>query len=210
MNCKDAYALIQDLIDGRLSPGEVQSLQRHTAACAGCAGELRSYRSLATLMSDLPLESPPRGLADRVIAGLRMAGRIAEPAAAARLPWLRTRFRVALAGVTLCAIALALFPATIRPLTGLAGKGAVVATGVYVVVQDKLAQASVLNGVLGNVEKNLKTLKTVGQAGFSLVATAGEVFMLPALAFLIMLTGGIAWYARAIHRGSAGHASYSF
>lgn len=210
MNCKDAYALIQDLIDGRLGPRDTRSLERHTAACPGCTAEVRSYRTLAALMSDLTLEAPPRGLADRVIAGLKTAGRIAEPSAAGQFPWLRTRLRVALAGAMLCAIALALFPATIRPLTGLAGKGAVVATGAYVTLQDKFAQASVLSGVLDNVEKNLKTLKTVGQAGFSLIATAGSVLMLPALAFLIMLTGGIAWYARAVHRGSAGHASYSF
>ena len=210
MNCKDAYSLIQDLIDGRLSPGDARSLERHTAACPVCTAELRSYRTLTALISELTLEAPPKGLADRVIGLLRVAGRIAEPSATGRFPWLRTRFRVALAGVTLCAIALALFPATIRPLTGLAGKGAVVATGAYVVLQDKLAEASVLRGVLDNLEKNLKTLKTVGQAGFSLIATAGEIFMLPALAFLFMLTGGIAWYARAIHKGSAGHASYSF
>ncbi|MFQ5512000.1 MAG: anti-sigma factor family protein [Candidatus Krumholzibacteriia bacterium] len=212
MNCKSAYALIHDLIDGRLDTRGAGSLRRHTAECARCAGELRSHRSLVTLMDALPLETPPLGLADRVIAGLKAAGRIVEPAAVQRIPvpWLRTRFRVALAGAALCAVALSLFPATIRPLTGLAGKGAVALTNAFVAVEDEVARVEVLVGVADNVQKNLRTLWTVLQAGFSLVATVGEIFMLPALAFVILLTAGIAWYARALHRGSTRHASYSF
>ena len=208
MKCQEAYALIQDAIDGRLSVSKKESLERHRVGCARCDAELGSYQTLANRLNAMKLEAAPRGLADRVILGLRATGRIVDPAALQRvpLPWLRTRMRVTIAAATVCLVALAMFPATIRPLTGIAGKGAIVVTDAYLVVQN----ANVLGGVVDNLEKNLRTLKTVLQVGFSLIATVGEIFMLPALAVLILLSLGVGWYARVIHRGSTGHASYSF
>ncbi|MEE9270125.1 MAG: hypothetical protein V3V49_07680 [Candidatus Krumholzibacteria bacterium] len=212
MKCKDAYALIQDLIDGRLSTRDTEPLERHRSKCARCASELRTYQALTALMDDMRPETPPRGFADRVIVGLKATGRIAETAAVRRVGvrWLRTRSRVALASAMLCLVALSLFPATIQPLTGLAGKGAVVVTGALVAVQDWLASGNAITRVVDNVEKNLRTVKTVLHAGFSVVSTAGDVLMLPALFILLMLTVGGAWYARVNHRGSTGHASFSF
>ncbi len=209
MKCKDAYTLIQDLIDGRLSTRDTEPLERHCSKCARCASELRAYQALTALMNDMTPETPPRGFADRVIAGLKATGRIAETATV-RVRWLRTWSRVALASAMLCLVALALFPATIQPLTGLAGKGAVVATGALVAVQDWLGSGNAITRVVDNVERNLRTVKTVLHAGFSVVSTAGDVLMLPALFILLMLTVGGAWYARVNHRGSTGHASFSF
>jgi anti-sigma factor RsiW len=212
MKCKDAYTLIQDLIDGRLSTGDTESLERHRSECDRCASELRAYQALTTLMDDMTRESPPGAFADRVIAGLKATGRIAETATVrrVRVRWSRTRWRVGLASAMLCLVALSLFPATIQPLTGLAGKGAVVVTDALVAVQDWLGSGNAITRVVDNMERNLRTIKTVLQAGFSVISTAGGVLMLPALAILLMLTVGGAWYARVIHRGSTGHASFSF
>src|SRR3972149_2222063 len=39
MECRETRQRIQDLIDGRLPPGEAEEVRRHLRACAPCAAE---------------------------------------------------------------------------------------------------------------------------------------------------------------------------
>lgn len=217
MECSKAYALIQEFVDGRLGGGERVALKRHVARCGDCAEELRVMRSMSTLIGKLPLAKAPDTLADSVIAGLKAAGKIVERPAQVRrvrdsLPgWLQGRARVPLAAGLVFMIALSLFPATINPLKNLVGKGAVFVADTFVEVQDQLAGVEIINRFFENFEKNMRTLKTIAQAGFSLVATAGDMFFFPALGMILVLCLGFAWYFRSIHRRSAHHASsFSF
>jgi hypothetical protein len=214
MNCKNVHKLIQDYIDGRLAADERKLVGSHIDGCAKCARELRELDTLATLLGRMALEPAPQGFADRIIAKLKAGGQIVEPAAAVAtgglFRWTRDRFKVSLAGAMLLLLAIALFPATIGPLEGMVGKGTVLVTDTYLQVQERAADADILTRVLDSLQKNLRTLKTVVLAGFSLLARAGELFMIPALATIFLLTLAVLFFLRMSNKRSAQHATYSF
>lgn len=212
MKCQSVHKLLQDFVDGSLDRDKRKRVGRHLDDCTTCAQELRELQTLTTLLSEMPLEPAPQGFADRIVGKLRAAGRIAEPVAVTTgglFNWTRDRFKVSLAGAMLLLVAIALLPATIGSLQGIVGKGTVFVTDAYLEVQEKAADADILARILDGLEKNLRTLKTIVWAGFSLLAQAGELFMVPALVTILLLTLGALLFIRVAHKRSAQHATFS-
>ena len=143
---------------------------------------------------------------------LREAGWISEPVTApgGLFHWTRDRFKVALAGLAVLIIAIAVFPVTIGPLEGMLGKGTVLVTDAYIEVQERAADADALTRMLNGLERNLRMLKTVALAAFSLIARAGELFMIPALVTILLLALGVLLFLRVSNKRSAEHATFSF
>ena len=212
MDCKDLNRLIHDLADGSLEGDDRKRMKRHIDGCPRCAQQLSELRSLNTLLDEMPLEPAPLGFADRVIGRLREAGRIAEPVTApgGLFHWTRDRFKVALAGLTVLIVAIAVFPVTIGPLEGIVGKGTVLVTDAYIEVQERAADADALTRMLDALKTNLRTLKTVALAALSLLARAGELFVIPALATILLLTLGVLFFLRVSQKRSSERATYSF
>ncbi len=212
MDCKDLNTLIHDLADGSLEGDDLASAYRHIDDCPNCAEQLGELRSLNTLLDGMPLEPAPLGFADRVISKLREAGRIAEPLAVpgGLFHWTRDRFKVALAGLAVLIVAAAVFPVTIGPLEGMLGKGTVLVTDAYIEVQERAADADALTRMLDALKTNLRTLKTVALAALSLLARAGELFVIPALATILLLTLGVLLFLRVSQKRSSERATYSF
>lgn len=212
MQCNETYELIQDFVDGRLNSREREGLTAHVASCAGCAAQLEEYRVLATMLDEHMTPEPvPPGFADGVIATLKAAGRIAEARVHRRrvFAWVPTPLRVPVAAVVMALIAIAVFPATVGLLEVAVGKGTVLVTDTYIEIQEKATDVGVFTKFVVNLQKNLHMLKTVVLAAVSLIARAGEMFMIPALALIIALTTGVVLFVRS-QRRSAHHASFSF
>ena len=212
MTCGDFNRLIHDFADGILEGDERKRVKRHIDGCAGCAQQLAEVRSLNTLLDEMPLEPAPLGFADRVVDRLREAGWISEPVTAPGgiFHWTRDRFRVALAALAVLIVAIAVFPVTIGPLEGMLGKGTVLVTDAYIEVQERAADADALTRMLDGLERNLRMLKTVALAAFSLLARAGELFMIPALVTILLLTLGVLLFLRVSQKRGAESATYSF
>jgi hypothetical protein len=212
MECGNFNTLMHDLADGSLDGDDRKRVNRHVDACPKCAQQLSELRSLNTLLDDIPLEPAPLHFADRVIGKLRDAGRIAEPVTApgGLFHWTRARFRVALAGLMILIVAIAIFPVAIGPLEGIVGKGTVLVTETYIEVQERAADAGAFTRMLDGLEKNLRMLKTIALAAFSLIARAGELFMIPALVTILLLTLGVLLFLRVSQKRSAESATFSF
>ncbi|MCK5408219.1 MAG: hypothetical protein KAJ37_12210 [Candidatus Krumholzibacteria bacterium] len=212
MNCKNFNTLIQDLADGSLEGDDLAGANRHIDGCPNCAQQLSELRSLNSLLGGMPLEPAPRGFADRIISKLWEAGRIVEPVAVpgGLFHWTRDRFRVALAGLAVLIVAIAVSPMTIGPLEGMLGKGTVLVTDAYIEVQERAGAADVVTGMLEAVKTNLRMLKTVALAAFSLLARAGELFVIPALVTILLLTLGVLLFLRTSQKRSSERATYSF
>jgi anti-sigma factor RsiW len=212
MNCRDLDTLVHDLADGSLKGRDRERVKRHVDGCPNCAQQLSELRSLNTLLDEMPLEPAPLGLADRVIGRLKEAGRIAEPVTApgGLFYWTRDRFKVALAGMAVLIVAIAVLPLTIGPLEGIVGKGTVLVTDAYIEVQERASDAGALSRMLDVLERNLRMLKTVALAAFSLLARAGELFMIPALLTILLLTLGVLLFLRVSQKRSGERATYSF
>ena len=212
MDCKKINKLIHDFVDGSLERGTHAEAKRHIDECSKCAQELDELRSLNALLSDMPPETVPVGFADRVVAKLKVAGRIAEPVSApvGVFHWTRRRFRVSLAGVALLLVAVVVFPLTIGSLEGIAGKGTVLVADTYLAVQEAVANADFLFRIVDSLEDNFGTLKTIALAGLSLLVRAGELFMIPAALTILLLTLGALFFFRVTQKRSAEHATFSF
>jgi len=212
MDCKKINKLIHDFVDGSLDRGVHAEAKRHIDDCSKCTQELDELRSLNLLLSDMPRETVPVGFADRVVATLKTAGRIAEPVAApvGIFHWTRKRFRISLAGVALLLVAVVVFPVTIGSLEGIAGKGTVLVTDAYLAVQEAVANADFLFRIVDSLEDNFGTLRTIALAGFSLLAKVGELFMIPAILTILLLTLGALFFFRVAQKRSAEHATFSF
>jgi len=212
MNCRDFNTRIHDLADGSLEGDDLANANRHIEGCPDCTRQLGELRSLNSLLDGMPLEPAPLGFANRVIDRLREAGRIAEPMAVpgGLFSWTRDRFRVALAGLAVVIIAMAVSPMTIGPLEGMLGKGTVLVTDAYIEVQERAADADALTRMLVALKTNLRMLKTVALAAFSLLARAGELFMIPALVTILLLTLGVLLFLRVSQKRSSERATYSF
>lgn len=63
-------ALLQDHLDGLLDGARRIEIEAHVATCEHCARELAQLRLLVFALERLPLDAPPRGLADRILAGV--------------------------------------------------------------------------------------------------------------------------------------------
>jgi hypothetical protein len=221
MKCDKAYDRLHELIDRPISECD-SALRAHVDGCARCADVLEQHRVIASALAGIELDSPSPGFADGVIARLRADGRIADESTSsaavrrrmhrvvarggARSGWLRGRYRVPAIAAMLLLVALALFPATIQPLIGIAGNGAVAIVDGVVQAQRAFAELSPLD----TLRTNLTTLKTLLLAGFSLLASVGEIFLLPALGMILALVLGIVGYFRVVHRRNTHHATFSF
>lgn len=216
MDCTDVQKLIQDYVDGLLTRRDTNAVDRHVSGCPGCADELRLFRSLVVALGDIPREPVPAGFTDRAMARLREAGRISDRTMVveslrrrvfSRVP---PRLRAPVTAALAVVLVVALFPAVIQPLGGIAGKTAVVATDAYFTADDALGEVAVLGQLVDGVEANLRTVLTILQAAFSLLAAAGETYMMPAIGSILMLTLGFAWFLRSTHRRSSHNATLSF
>jgi len=80
MNCAECKILIHALIDDELDAGHARDVEAHTATCAACAEELKSFRSMRDAMAEADLkEAAPARLRASIDAAL-------PPVPAAALP----------------------------------------------------------------------------------------------------------------------------
>ena len=61
MDCKKAYSLIQDFVDGTLDDKERRGFERHVSDCSKCVVEIETYRSLNSFLGDMTVEDVPDG-----------------------------------------------------------------------------------------------------------------------------------------------------
>lgn len=214
MKCDAAYELVQEFVDGLLPAEQRARFESHMEGCGRCSAEVHSYGRINVMLTEsLAPEPVPAGFSDRIIGSLKVAGRIreVEPASAGILGWLRTPLRAPLAAAMLLLIAVSLFPVTGGLLEGLVGKGTVVVADTVVEFQEKAsADVGVFTRFVATLQKTFRTLKTVALAAVSLVIRAGELFMIPATAMLMVLIAGVVFFFRAARRRSTHHVSLSF
>ena len=83
--------LLQDFVDGELTPRAVARVRAHLGSCASCAAEVHAWRQLHVQLRDLESPAPREGFGERVMAAYRIEQMVQ---AAAPVP-LRSRFAVA-------------------------------------------------------------------------------------------------------------------
>ena len=202
------------MIDGTIVDGQRARLDRHLSRCPNCEQTLSRFQTLDERLGRMALDPVPEGFSDRVIDTLRAAGMIRQPATAARrvgfLGGFAARLTAPAVALVVLLVLVALFPSAVGTLKGLAGTGVVFVTDSYLAIRDTMASVEVLNPFFAAAAKIPRTTGTVLNAGFSLLASAGETLMLPALGMLLMLTLGATWYVRNRKRGAAEHATFSF
>jgi len=219
MNCEKAYSLIQDFIDGALGATAAGEFEDHVAGCSKCAAELDAFESLDTLLSRVEFEEVPVGFADAVIGRLKSIGRIREPVPAAGparrgwlglFDWVPARLSAPVAAMTLLVILFSVISLTSGRFKEFIGKNTVFATNAYLDVNQTLSSVGFLGRIVDGVGKDIGTVKTIVGAGCSLLLTAGETFMLPALFLVLTLTIGLGWFVKSARKRSNQNASYSF
>ncbi len=67
---------LQALLEGQLSAEERLSLEEHVASCARCSAEVEAWTLLFSTLGELPELSPREGFDERVMADVRLAGKI--------------------------------------------------------------------------------------------------------------------------------------
>ncbi len=216
MDCKKAYALISDYLDGTLSPDEAAAFDRHVSRCPACAREIEAYRSLGALLGGLEREEAPHGLAEPVIHFLKSTGRIREASATSRregawaraIEWLHGKATVPVVAAAAVLIVLTVVSISSGSFLGMVGKSTVAAKDVYIDAQQTISDVQVLDGVSDGIERDMRTAKTVANALYLLLSVAGQDYMIPAFIMFLMITVSIAWYLRTVHRRSNENASY--
>lgn len=212
MNCREASDLIQDYVDGRVDGARRKRLTQHTAECDHCAQELIWYQALVADIEGMERAEVPAGFADGIIRELRARRRIVRLRIVDARGWLATlpsRLGGALAVVAILVAAFVVFPSFVGFVGDVVGKAVLLVTETYIEVQDQLARVAVADRFIDSLAANLRTLKTVIMAGFSLLSTLGGVLLLPALGLVALVAVGLGWYYRAQKRG-AHHATFSF
>jgi hypothetical protein len=215
MDCKKAYALIHDFLDGTLSPDEARAFGRHAGGCPACAREIEAYRSLGRLLGEVEREEAPRDLAEPVIRFLRSTGRIRAASAEARgdgawvraLGWLRGKASVP-AVAALVLTVLSVVSITSGSFLGMVGKSTVAAKDVYIDAQETISEVQVLDGVSDGIERDVRTAKTVANALYLLLSVAGQIYVIPAAVMFLMIAVSVGWYVRTVHRRSQENASF--
>ena len=103
MECKKAYDLIHEVIDGTARGSDRVAVKRHVARCDRCAEKFHAQRSLMGYLNKLDVEEVPAGFGERVIGYLKSTGRIVETVSAHEpergalgriFDWLPASFRV--------------------------------------------------------------------------------------------------------------------
>lgn len=70
-NCKDSINLLQDYLDGELSPEEQQHVKEHLQGCAPCVDFLRTYRATPGLCRKAMAKAMPKEVAEKLTEYLR-------------------------------------------------------------------------------------------------------------------------------------------
>lgn len=212
MTCPESHVHVHDYIDGEMTVSDRERFETHLAHCPECALAVDRYRSLGGFLSELERLPAPRMLGIRVMSKLKAAGRVAEQSPVARrLPtgifrWLPASLRLPVAAAFALVLALAILPVTAGLLMSLAGQGTVLVAETYVEAHD---QVDFIERVVDNAGHIFRMMLTVGQAILSVLATIGELFLIPALGMLLVLALGAVIYLRNQHRRSAQNAMFS-
>lgn len=113
MDCKEARAILEEAIDGRLPPGRAAELEAHLAGCAPCAAETESLRRVGAMLR-LWAEARGAGMASQLDAmATRVRARIEErEREAAGHGWLRRWFWLPAAAV-LAVLTLLFYPSDV-------------------------------------------------------------------------------------------------
>lgn len=219
MECKKAYDLIHEVIDGTARGSDRVAVKRHVARCERCAEKFHAQRSLMGYLNQLDGEEVPAGFGERVIGYLKSTGRIVETVSAHEpergalgriFDWLPAPLRVPVGAAAVILVVFSVFSIASGHFTGFVGKSTVLATNAYLDVQNTVGSVEVLNSFVDDVGKNLRTGKTILSAGLSLLSEAGNTFMIPAIVMFIMLTIGFGWFIRNARRRSMENASFNF
>ncbi|UCH82842.1 MAG: zf-HC2 domain-containing protein [Candidatus Latescibacterota bacterium] len=216
MDCKKAYDLIHEVIDGTARGGDRVAVKRHVARCDRCAERFHSQRSLMGYLNRLEVEEVPEGFGERVIGYLKATGRIVETVTAHEpergalgriFDWLPVSVRIPVGAAATLLVVFAVVSIASGQFTGFVGKSTVMATNAYIDVQNTMGSVEVLNGFFDGVSRNLRTGKTILSAGLSLLSEAGNTYMIPAIGMFVMLTIGLGWYIRTARRRRTENAS---
>lgn len=71
LNCKEMVELMNDYLEGRLSPAELSDFERHLAYCDGCAEYLQQLRQLKSAATRLREEDIPEKTRDALLDAFR-------------------------------------------------------------------------------------------------------------------------------------------
>jgi len=66
-SCDEIWDSLSAYVDGAASSDEATLVERHVAACAECARDLRFMREASLVLSEMPAVSPPPGLKDAIL-----------------------------------------------------------------------------------------------------------------------------------------------
>lgn len=96
---------LAELLDGRLSAGDLAQAETHVAACAACALRLEQARATKRAVATLPVVPLPDGFAARISLALDEEGRRNEGGRVVRFPARATRPLLAAAALLLVGLA---------------------------------------------------------------------------------------------------------
>ncbi len=92
MSCARMETRILGYVDGRLKEGEQRDVEKHLAGCAACTVRVNEFRSVSSLLDELPMIEPSAAF------DVRLQARIAaEPAKKNWWAWLEAAPRVLVA-----------------------------------------------------------------------------------------------------------------
>ncbi len=216
MDCKTAYSMIHDFLDGTLGPEQRKAFDAHVARCPNCAREVGAYRSLDRLLGRMEFEDVPAGFAEPVIRFLKATGRIQDRVVGTRAGraragvvwWIPPRFRIPAAACAVLVVVLSAISIGSGRFVGLLGKSTVAAATAYADVQQTASNVAVLDDVSQGLEQDVRTVKTIANAVYLLLSAAGQTYLVPALLVLFLSTAGAAWYIKTFLKRSAENASF--
>ncbi len=193
MNCSNADKLIQDYAEGRLFGLERKAFEEHLEACPSCSEELKAYEAMFSLLGRLEPEPAPVWFEETVVRKLKLDGVIFEP----KVPLFRriaAAFNAAPDSIKYPTAALLSAIAIFIPIrlllwlaTGLAGKIAVFGSESFIALDHALKDIRVLSRLFEIIATDLKAVKMIFGAFFSLLSSAGGI-VLPILGLIILFT----------------------
>jgi anti-sigma factor RsiW len=208
--------MIPDFIDGTLPSADERAFDRHVSGCRECARQIAAYRSIESHLGRMERAEAPEDLAEPVIRYLRATGRIRAQRPSGRAErigekifwWIPARWRAPALASLVLVVALSALSLASGSFAGMVGKGAIAAKDVYLDAHRTFADVQVLDEVPGDLEKDMRTAKTVVGALYLLIAAVGQTYMIPAAISILAITALTGWYLRTVRRRSNEHASY--
>jgi hypothetical protein len=208
--------LIHDFLDGTLSAADEKAFDRHVSGCRDCARQIAAYRSLESGLGRMERAAAPESLSEPVIRYLKATGRIREPRRTGRAEragemifwWIPQRWRVPALASLVLVVALSALSLVSGSFAGMVGKGTIAAKDVYIDAQKTLSEVRVFDEVPGDLEKDVKTARTVAGAVYLLLGAIGQTYIIPAVVMILAITALTGWYLRTTRRRSDENASY--